>query len=342
MPGVGGAVCGGCRESQESSSFEDETRQTPLNFFCTLANYTLLPIMASICSRCALRIHRIATTESSTLPRTFSSTTARRVHAVPQFSETSNAELDNVLATMRDKHFIPAALTNAQRRLIFGHSKREELTNYPQAVDIAGEKVDLKWIDRRKEIPNRTKLFRQAIKLMAEDGSTEAWRNLLSLMVGLKRSGVEITKVEMERILRLASNTGHLPQILDCLRKGSETGMTLQRPEVLDGVLLALRKQGRADDWSQKSMERAMAYGRDVAQLLEMEMHGGRKHVSANDLRRDPRIIGLFLELSAVFAEMYQGGKDADGRVRAYAERLLYNMERVKEVSQPIHSHPLF
>lgn len=290
--------------------------------------------MASICSRCALRLHRAAVTEATPLSRTLTTTTARRTHAVPKFSETSNAELDDVLASMRSKHFIPAALTPPQRRLIFGLSKREELTNYPQSVDVAGEQVELKWMDRRTEIPNRTKLFHRAVKMMGEDGSSEAWGNLFPLLLGLKRSGAEIEKADMERILRLLANGGHISELKQCLRRGTETGMLLTRPEVLDGVLLALRKLGRKDDWSQESMEKAIALSRELAQLLEMEMHGGHGKVAKeSDLRRNPRVIGVFLELSAVFAEKHQGGKDVDGRVRAYVERLLYNLDGAKEVS---------
>lgn len=234
---------------------------------------------------------------------------------------------------MRNKHFIPAALSPAQRRLIFGHSKRDELAANPQAVEIAGETIELKWMDRRTEIPKRTRLFREAVRLMAEDGSHEAWRNLVQLLVGLKRSGVEVKKDEMERLMRIAINNGHFEAVLQCLRRGDETGMTLTRPEVLNVVLLGIRQQAQKDGWSVENIEKAMARGRDIAQLLETKTHGGGKVTTPDDLRRSPHIIGVYLELSAVFAARHQGEKDADGRVKAYAERLLYNMENAKEVS---------
>lgn len=296
---------------------------------------TFALLMASLCTRCALRILRSAASEPPALrlARPFSSTTSRNAHAIPQFSQTSNAELDDVLATMRNKHFLPAALTPAQRKLIFGHSKRDELASNPQAVDIAGERFQLQWMDRRTEIPNRTKLFRRAVRLMAEHGGDEAWRNLIQLLIGLHRSGVTISRVDMERLLRIAVDHGRFDSILQCMRKAEETGITLTRPEVLGAVLLALRKQGRKDDWSQESIERAMAQGRLVAQLLEMEKHGASEKLKENDLRKDPRVIGVYLELSAVFAWRHQDGKDADGRVRAYTERLLYNLAGAKEVS---------
>lgn len=289
--------------------------------------------MASLCSRCALRLRHVAASDTPSTVRSFSSTTTRSAHAIPKFTETSNEELDDVLASMRNKHFVPAALTPAQRRLIFGDKNREEMTKHPRTIEIAGEPIELKWMDRRKEIPNRTKLFRSAIRLMTEDGSREAWGNLLQILVGLKRSGVEITDIEVTRILRAALQTGHFGAILSCLRRGDETGITLQRPEVLDAILLGLRRHAQKDEWGQENIDRAIKEGRDVAQLLESEMHGGGKVMRENDLRRDPRVIGVFLELSAMFAARHQDGKDVDGRVRAYSERLLANLEGSKEVS---------
>lgn len=289
--------------------------------------------MASLCTRCALRLRRAAAADAF-ISRPFTSTTTRNAHAIPKFTETSNAELDDVLATMRSKHFIPANLTPAQRRLIFGKQGRVELASNPQTIEIAQERIELKWLDRRTEIPNRSKLFRQAVELMVQDGSREAWGNLLQLLIGLRRSGVEIKKMEMERVIRLAIDNGHFDAILQCLARADETSMQLTRPEVLEGVLLGLRKLGQADGWSQQSIQSAMARGLAVAQLLEMDIHGGGKKMKAQDLRRDPRVIGLYLELSAVFAQKHQAGKDVDGRVKAYSERLLYNLEGSKDVSR--------
>lgn len=328
--GMGDAVCG---ESGKAKPFRVSVQTISPSIALTNRN----PTMASLCTRCALRLRRVAAaTDPSTLPRSFSTSSfARRTHAIPQFADTSNAELDNVLASMRDKHFIPAALTKAQRHLIFGDSKREELTKYPQIIEIAGEKIELKWIDRRTEIPNRTRLFQRVLKLMAEDGSPEAWRNLMPLLVGLRRSRVEVSAMEMERLLRLATKSGNFHEVIVCLRRGDETGMTLQRPEVFEGVLLALRSIGQADGWSQESLERALKASRDVAQLLEMDTHGGGIQMKPDDRRKDPRVIGAYLELSAVFAERYQNGKDLDGRVRAYADRLLYNISHAEKVRKP-------
>lgn len=288
--------------------------------------------MASLCTRCALRLRRAATAEPFSLLRPLSTTTSRPKHAIPIFAETSNAELNDVLASMRDKHFIPAALKPSHRKLIFGHSNRQELASNPRAVEIAGERIELKWIDQLTEIPNRTKLFRRAVKLMAEDRSGEAWKNLIQLLTGLKRSGVTVQRMEMERLMRLATESGNFDAVIQCLRRADETAMTLQRPEVLEAVLLGLRKEGQADGWSEESMEKAMRRGRDIAQLLETEMHSGGKQLKDLELRRDPRVIGVFLELSAVFVEKHQGGVDVDGRVKAYSERLLYNIDGAKEV----------
>ena len=66
---------------------------------------------------------------------------------------------------------------------------------------------------------------------------------------------------------------------------------------------------------------------------LEDTEHGTGKFVHSGDPRRRPEVLSVFLELAAVYAYKYQGAKDLDGKVKAYAERLLSNIEGAERVS---------
>ncbi|KAI7360452.1 hypothetical protein KC336_g21979, partial [Hortaea werneckii] len=118
--------------------------------------------MNSVCTRCALRLQRSAThtAESSTAARrAFTSSTGRRKHhGIPNFSETANDDLNNVLASMRSTHFIPGYLPKQERRMILGRKYRQQLQDNPVTVNVADEEVNLEWLDREKDIPNRTDL----------------------------------------------------------------------------------------------------------------------------------------------------------------------------------------
>lgn len=322
-------VDGGVVSGMPSHIYMPSIEPSALQLHLQSSNTPGQSTMTSLCARCAVRAQRAAASPST---RPFSSTTTRNSHAIPLFTPTPSPELDHVLSELRTKHLIPAAMTNPQRRLIFGTKNREELANNPQSIEIAGEEIQLQWMDRRKEIPNRTKLFDQAMKLMEQDGSRESWSNLPKLLGGFKRNKIHVTEGQMQRVVRKAVDTGNLGSVLACLRAAEDTGMTLQQPAVLKAVILALHKEGQKGGWTKEGLEKALSDSRSVAQLLESEAHGGGHVVREGDLRQDPRVVGVFLELSAVYAWKFQGGEDVDGKVRAYTERLMYNIGGARTV----------
>jgi hypothetical protein len=242
---------------------------------------------------------------------------------VPAFSETSSPELNDVLASMREKHFIPAYLNKQERRLIFGTKHKQNLEDNPHIITLGDEEIELKWIDRRKEIPGRAKLFHQAVDLMAETTDGQAWANLPRLLTGLQRTTARMSGSTMARIVRVAARKGRLGVIIQCLMQAEGTGMTLKDQEVLDHLLWCLRDFAQKSRWERGAVQRALKDARQVAVLLETEEHGGGWALKEDDARRRPEVIGVFLELAAVSAYKSQDGQDTDGAVRKYTERLL-------------------
>ncbi|KAK3057640.1 hypothetical protein LTR09_001824 [Extremus antarcticus] len=303
--------------------------------------------MSSICTRCALRLQRAAPPPSTPSTTRFLSTTPIRPKAVPTFQPTSSPELDTILSTFRSKHFIPRLLPNHDRNLILSLKTRKYLEENPQTVELGDEAIDLQWIDQRTEIPNRKKLLWEAIRLMRE-GEAGDWNNLPALLDGLGKVKKMPGERTLAKMVRIASERGRFGVALRCLHQARKTGMTLKKDEVLGAVIWALREMGRggmvtdgeveeSGSWRKVGLEKAIKDANEVAVLLEDQEHGTGSAVHANDPRRRPEVLSVFLELTAVYCYKYQDRKDVDGKVRAYVERLLSN---IKGAEAPATTEP--
>ncbi|KAF2768728.1 hypothetical protein EJ03DRAFT_363650 [Teratosphaeria nubilosa] len=316
--------------------------------------------MSTICTRCALRLQRAAQNDvllraaQNNVPlhaakRTFSQATARRKqHGVPKFTETSSAELNDVLLSMREKHFIPAYLNNHERHLIFGTKHKQFVEDNPPVITIADEDIELKWIDRRTEIPNRTKLFHEALDLIYESDDPKAWAQLLKILIGMKRAKA-LSKLETRafgKIVRKAAEAGRLRIVIQCFLQSELTGMTLRNSELLDQLVWGLHDIAQRSGWEKEAVQKALKDANVVARMLETEEHGGGKYVERDDPRRRPEIIGVFLELAAVNAYKHWNGEDRDGTVRVYADRLLScldaNLDAVSIPQEPVPKGPQY
>lgn len=153
-----------------------------------------------------------------------------------------------------------------------------------------------------------------------------AWgQNLPALLQGLnegvkKGAGTPI----MEKIVRKAAEMGRLGTVLPCLQQASKTGMSLKDEGILRCVVWGLHVSAARNGWNKGGLEKAIRDSNVVALLLESKDHGTRSIMAENDPRTRPEVLGAWLELVAVYAHKYQGGKDSEeGLVRAYAERLV-------------------
>ncbi|KAH0040133.1 hypothetical protein KCU78_g1196, partial [Aureobasidium melanogenum] len=289
--------------------------------------------MTDLCRTCALRTQRSAVSalRRNTQTRSFtaSSSAQRNTATLPTFAETSSPELDDVLLQLRTKHFIPAYLNKRQRHLIFGDKFKQELENNPAYATLGDEEIPLLHIDRRKDIPARKPLILQALRLIEEN---DEWRQLPSLLEGLHKARPHPDLALQEKILRKLQLADQFPVILRSLRRSHATGLTLKNDAVLNQVLNALRETASLENWEQTRLEKALKQADELAELLESADHGTGRKLSPNDPRTRPAVIGLFLELHAVYAQQYQGGQDVSAKVKAYATRF---MATFNEANQP-------
>ena len=287
--------------------------------------------MASICNRCALRLRKAAQTESQHLSkRTFSSAPNRQRGPLPAFNESTNEDLNNVLSTMREKHLIPAYMHKQEHKLVFKQKYRQQLIDNPQTAMVGGEEITLQPIDRRNDIPPRREVVAQAINLII-NGESKDWQNIPKLLQGLKE-GVKKPASEalMEKIVRKAFQAKQLGVVIQCLYQAELTGMTLKSEPVLRTFLAGLHDLAQESEWQKGAVTKALRDANVVSQLLETKEHGTEGKIRPNDPRVRPEVLGVFLELASVFAWRHDGQKDTEGLVRAYAGRLVGNVERTQ------------
>jgi hypothetical protein len=240
--------------------------------------------------------------------------------AVPIFTEASTPELQNLLTSLREKVIIPAYLPKSQKDLIYKDKYKKLLASEPVTAYLGDEEFTLEHIDRRKDVPNTKKTVRAAIQLMKEK---KDWDNLPNLLEGLIVAGYPI-EAYREMIIRWIGSAGRQDIILECVRRVSDTKFTLGDPQVAIQVMLWMSLKGVQSNWNKGETRKALAWAEEVAMLMEDEKHiGSRSLHGENDSRIRPEILGILLELSAVRALKHQDGKDVDGKVAKYAERLL-------------------
>lgn len=244
-------------------------------------------------------------------------------------------ELNDILTTMRTKHFLPGYLDHSTQRLIFAQKNRQTLLDNPQSVEIGDEEFPLVWMQRTRDIPNRTKLLKQALNLME---SKEDWSNLPGIFVALKHMKSTPHAELMEYIVRKAVDAGRLPVIVRCLQQSEHTGVTLKRREVLRHLIFGLHDHAARGGWSAESVKEALGLARNVSNLLESSEHGSGERLLSQDPRRRPEVIGVFLELAAVNAHFHQNGEDRGNAVKAYTSRLLSCMN--EQARQPTGLQP--
>jgi hypothetical protein len=240
---------------------------------------------------------------------------------VPSFTETSSPELDKIFATFRQKVFLPAHLSKAQRDLVFKTKHMRMVAADPITVSVGGENFQLEHIDNRVDVPNSRKGFFRALHLMQDKRD---WDNLPRFLSGLHQARRGPAKMQQFMMIRKAAEAGRLDVIIECARRVSETGFELKDPILVNTIVANIQNIAMVSNWDVKETKRALTWVEMVSVMLEDERHaGGRKVANNDDPRVSPELIGVLLELSAVRAARHLGGKDEHGKVDDYAGRLL-------------------
>ena len=171
-------------------------------------------------------------------------------------------------------------------------------------------------IDITKDVPNIKKTVREAYKLMKEKKDFD---NLPSIFKGASNAKFPIDKVMKQSIVRAAVNHGQSDSILECIRQKVFTNE--EYGAIASRLIWELQYQALAKNWEEQYTNKALLSAEKALLMLYEDYY--RPRHSAIDLRGRPEVIGQLLELAAVRASKYLGGKDVDGKVEMYATSLL-------------------
>ncbi|OAX84426.1 hypothetical protein ACJ72_01204 [Emergomyces africanus] len=239
---------------------------------------------------------------------------------IPTFKPTSSQNLDDILSLFRERVFIPAFLNPAQRRLIYKEDATTTLEQNPITVTLRGETEESYRLRPLKfsETPSNN-VVRDAIELMKEP---EDWYALVPLLKGLHSSKRTPNFFLWEFIVHKAGEAGMTSVIIDCAEQSQRTGFSLGDYMLAESLFSSLHLKAESAAFKGPDVEKALKQAKHVATLMNSEDHTPVDKTKP-DPRRHPNIISVLLELSAARALDAFEGKDAQGDVRSYAEKLL-------------------
>lgn len=159
------------------------------------------------------------------------------------------------------------------------------------------------------------------------------WNNLPILLEGLRTSGRKLKPQYLEKLVRKAGQAGRQSVVIECARRVSRTGFILKDLNLVRQVMWWIQYKPLSTQWSAATMKKALAMAEQVAFLMEDEEHSGGGLRGAADPRARPEVVGVILQLAAAHAKL-STGKDEDGKVQLYAQRLLGTLTRNVDLRQ--------
>lgn len=217
------------------------------------------------------------------------------------------------------------------------------LLSDPVEVEIDGETFGLQHLNRTVDEPSSTKGLFEAAALMQNKTDFD---NLPRLLEGYRQIGRKLKLYSKIKLIKLAGRKEQIGVILECARRGKTTNFTLTHPGVVKELMSWIQGKALASNWTPKQTAQALRWAEIVSGLLEEPTHRpSNSHSDVPDVRALPELLGVMLELSAVRAVQHLNGKDEDGKVVKYAERLMATSVDIKPtdvVSTFQPSHPYY
>lgn len=219
---------------------------------------------------------------------------------------------------------MPAFLNKREQKLIFSPKQKNYLKENPTTVELGGEEIELQWMNRLTDRPARQKLIKQALDAIFESNDGKDWRNLEKLLQALKEVHKKpLAEKLQDKIVRKAFDRGQINTVLQILQHVDRTGMSLKSGLVLRTLVMGLRDSAQKSGWEREHLRLSLERLEKVKELLESEDHGAGGIVRKTDPRRSPFVLGVQLELVAIYAFKHNAGVDSNDTVSRYADRLL-------------------
>lgn len=150
------------------------------------------------------------------------------------------------------------------------------------------------------------------------------WQNLVAFLEGLKIARRTVTGPMMTKLVRKANERGRQGTVMEVLRNGERTGVVLKDGEVAREIMAGAVMRAQAAGWDdQVAVEKALKYAEGILELCEDPRHTGGRMITALDPRARPEVVGTVVLLASVNAKRFHEGKDEDGKIRRYAEKMM-------------------
>ena len=117
--------------------------------------------------------------------------------------------------------------------------------------------------------------------------------------------------------------------IVETARRAKHTGLQLREVATVRAVMHACRDRALLSNWERRETAGALACAENVATLLEEKEHCASHRGTGPDPRTQQDIIAVIVELAGMRVKKHQGGKDMDGKLKTYTQRLMPNVRRV-------------
>ncbi|QDS69100.1 hypothetical protein FKW77_010209 [Venturia effusa] len=238
--------------------------------------------------------------------------------AIPTFTPTSSPELDALLDSIRAKVFVPSYLNKKQLQLVRSTKAKAQLENDPVYATFGDEEIRLTHLDVTKDQPRSKVLFE--FKDLAKE--SRDWANLPALLEGWHHARPNTSMDLLSRLVREASKAGQLQMIIQCLWQVEKNGLSLANDELRFDIIDSIRSHATKSGLGTPTKS-ALRQIQTVLELMEKPEHCGSRTISDSDPRAEPHVIGVALELAALRANHEFGGKDEDGVVATYFNRLI-------------------
>ncbi|KAJ5317696.1 hypothetical protein PENANT_c004G00863 [Penicillium antarcticum] len=234
--------------------------------------------------------------------------------AIPTFTSTPSAELNEALDRFRQELFIPLGLPKRQRKSVFKPKYAQALEHDPITVKISENEEFTLTPKNRHELPSK----KDAMEVLHMMVATKNFSNLFPFLSGLRMSNYILNNDRWEYIIRKAGQADKLGAVIECARQYSRTGLSLSNMNVARRLFFELHQMAQRADFKGEGVVKALDLAEKAASLMDSPEHSIRDD-STQDPKQQPFVIGTLLELSAACALEKQS---PDDKVIHYAQRL--------------------
>ena len=246
--------------------------------------------------------------------------------AIPTFTPTSSPELDELFLNFREKIFSPFALAQHHRDLIYKKRRHPILLNDPGVTVTLSNDEEIRLMPLEpRERPNKRKSLNRLIELLKESTDAEGWTNLPAFLEGMEMAKEELPEAWIERLTRSANMAGKSGVIKLCAEMVKKTGATLANPAMTRELMLGYHMQAAQGQFSGEPLQKALKSAEQVSFMMEDKLHcAGTLKAGEQDMRKDPVVLGVLLELAACnVMDMNRGAEDTDGKVARLVTKTL-------------------